>query len=90
MAVTCLCVNHNVICRFFCGPKHYDAYQDIPVDASDCFASIPRNIMTSLGPLSTLCELHLYLWVCVSQNCLLDTRIFLLSRVTLKYFGNIY
>lgn len=36
---------------------HYDVYHGMPVEGSDSNASIPRSMVTHLGPLSTLCDL---------------------------------
>lgn len=47
------------LCRFLWGPNHYGASYCIPVEASDGSASIPRNMDTPLGPLSTPCNLPL-------------------------------
>ena len=38
---------------------YYDASHDMPLEVSDCSASVPRNILTSLDPLSTFCDLPL-------------------------------
>ena len=36
---------------------HYDVYHGMPVEDSDYNASIPRSMVTHLGPLSTLYDL---------------------------------
>ena len=70
VAVICLSEKHS-ICRFFRDPVHYDASHGILVEASDCSAIIPRNIMTPLGPLRTLYELPLlFVGLPMSELCI--------------------
>ena len=68
MAVICLCAKHNNICRFLLCPIHYYVSHGMPVEASDCSASILRDFVTHLGPLSTFCDLLLwFIGQCVSE-----------------------
>ena len=57
--VICLSAKRNVICWFFWDPIPYDAFHCISVLVSDFSASLPRNMATLLGPLSTLYDLPL-------------------------------
>ena len=47
----------NAICQFYWGPIHCDDSHAMPVKASDCSASITRNMVTLQSPLNTLCNL---------------------------------
>ena len=71
----------NAICQFFWGPIHCDNSHAMPVKASDCFASITRNMVTLQSPLNTLCDLAFQLVGLHTSNCLLDIRIFYLIYV---------
>ena len=54
----CLFVKRD-ICGSFMGLTHYASDGGMSVVTSDCSASIPRNIVTPLVPLSTHCDLPL-------------------------------
>lgn len=70
MTVICLSEKHNIY-WFFWGPVHYDASHGISVEAIDCSAIIPRNMMTPLGPLRTLYELPLlFVGLPMSELCI--------------------
>ena len=60
ITVICLSAKHNVICWFFWDPIPYNALHCISVQVSDCSASLPRNMVTLLGLLSTLYDLPLW------------------------------
>ena len=58
-----LSVKHNVISWLFWRPVHYNISHGMLVEAIDCFAGVHRNMVTPLGPLSTLCDLSLICWL---------------------------
>ena len=60
MTVFCLFAKQKVICRLFWGCINYDPSNVIPVEISNCSASIRRNMVTPVCSLSTLCDSALW------------------------------
>ena len=57
LTVICLTAEHFVVCQFFWGTIHYDNSDCMTVETIGCSASIPRNMVTHLSTLGTLCDL---------------------------------
>ena len=72
MTVVCLTAKHNAVCRFLKGRIHY-ASHGVPVEASDCSASIRGNMVTPLGHLSIVTNCPCILLISIFQICLIGT-----------------
>lgn len=57
LTVVCLTAEHFAVWQFFWSAILYDNSHCMTVEAIDCSASIPRNMVTPLSTLGTLCDL---------------------------------
>ena len=68
MIVICLPKKYNFLFQLIWGPMHYVAPQGMPVEASDCSANIPRNIVVRVFRLVPIMTYPCDLLVCILRT----------------------